>query len=81
MPSISWGGICTARPPMTTTMTARVADTMMIMTKEMRHVVVALAVAVGGASAACKALIKAASEKWHEHEGDYRDDITVILFN
>ena len=35
----------------------------------------------GGASAACKALIKAASEKWHEHEGDYRDDITVILFN
>ncbi len=42
------GGICTARPPMTTTTTARVADTMMIMPKEMRHVVVALAVAVGG---------------------------------
>jgi serine/threonine protein phosphatase PrpC len=32
-----------------------------------------------GASAACKALIKAASEKWHEHEGDYRDDITAIV--
>ena len=24
-------------------------------------------------------LIKAASEKWHEHEGDYRDDITAIV--
>jgi len=33
----------------------------------------------GGASAACKALIEAASEKWHEHEGDYRDDITAIV--
>lgn len=33
----------------------------------------------GGASVACEALIKAASEKWHEHEGDYRDDITAIV--
>jgi len=33
----------------------------------------------GGASLACEALIKAASEKWHEHEGDYRDDITAIV--
>mmetsp|Transcript_4289 Transcript_4289/g.8276 ORF Transcript_4289/g.8276 Transcript_4289/m.8276 type:complete len:439 (-) Transcript_4289:55-1371(-) len=32
-----------------------------------------------GASVACEALIKAASEKWHEHEGDYRDDITAIV--
>ncbi|KAL9183970.1 hypothetical protein ACHAXT_002056 [Thalassiosira profunda] len=32
-----------------------------------------------GASRACEALIKAASEKWHEHEGDYRDDITAIV--
>jgi len=32
-----------------------------------------------GASAACEALIKAASEKWHEHEGDYRDDITAMV--
>lgn len=35
--------------------------------------------AIGGASAACEALIKAASQKWHEHEGDYRDDITAIV--
>jgi len=33
----------------------------------------------GGGSVACEALIKAASEKWHEHEGDYRDDITAIV--
>ena len=33
----------------------------------------------GGASVACEALIKAASDKWHEHEGDYRDDITAIV--
>jgi serine/threonine protein phosphatase PrpC len=32
-----------------------------------------------GAYVACEALIKAASEKWHEHEGDYRDDITAIV--
>ena len=34
---------------------------------------------VSGASEACEALIKAASEKWHEYEGDYRDDITAIV--
>lgn len=36
-----------------------------------------------GASVACEALIKAASAKWHEFEGDYRDDITamVVCFN
>jgi len=32
-----------------------------------------------GASVACEALIKEASKKWHEHEGDYRDDITAIV--
>lgn len=31
------------------------------------------------ATAACEALIKVAMEKWHEHEGDYRDDITAIV--
>lgn len=31
------------------------------------------------ASKACEALIKAAMEKWHEYEGDYRDDITAIV--
>jgi protein phosphatase 2C family protein 2/3 len=34
-----------------------------------------------GASAACKALIEAASEKWHQHEGNYRDDITAIVIH
>mmetsp|Transcript_36196 Transcript_36196/g.63494 ORF Transcript_36196/g.63494 Transcript_36196/m.63494 type:complete len:205 (+) Transcript_36196:525-1139(+) len=33
----------------------------------------------GGASVACEALIKAATEKWHEYEGSYRDDITAIV--
>lgn len=32
-----------------------------------------------GASVACEALIKAASEQWHKHEGDYRDDITAMV--
>jgi protein phosphatase 2C family protein 2/3 len=31
------------------------------------------------ASKACEALIKAAMAKWHECEGDYRDDITAIV--
>lgn len=31
------------------------------------------------ASKACEALIKAAMAKWHEYEGDYRDDITAIV--
>jgi len=33
----------------------------------------------GGASEACEALIKAATAKWHEFEGDYRDDITAMV--
>jgi serine/threonine protein phosphatase PrpC len=32
-----------------------------------------------GASYACQRLIEAAASKWHEHEGDYRDDITAIV--
>ena len=32
-----------------------------------------------GASDACKELIRAATEKWKEHEGDYRDDITAMV--
>ena len=33
----------------------------------------------GDASDACEALIKAATAKWHEFEGDYRDDITAMV--
>ena len=33
----------------------------------------------GDASEACEALIKAATAKWHEFEGDYRDDITAMV--
>eukprot|EP01083_Nonionella_stella_P049796 132658_1 len=32
-----------------------------------------------GASDACKELIRVATEKWKEMEGDYRDDITAIV--
>lgn len=32
-----------------------------------------------GSSLACQHLIEAAAAKWHEHEGDYRDDITAIV--
>jgi serine/threonine protein phosphatase PrpC len=32
-----------------------------------------------GASYACQRLIEAAASKWHEHEGDYRDDITALV--
>jgi len=32
-----------------------------------------------GASQACQALIEEAASKWHEHEGDYRDDITALV--
>mmetsp|Transcript_22187 Transcript_22187/g.33868 ORF Transcript_22187/g.33868 Transcript_22187/m.33868 type:complete len:112 (-) Transcript_22187:1305-1640(-) len=32
-----------------------------------------------GASEACQALIEAAAAKWHEEEGDYRDDITAVV--
>jgi protein phosphatase 2C family protein 2/3 len=32
-----------------------------------------------GATKACQALIEAAAAKWHEEEGDYRDDITALV--
>jgi len=32
-----------------------------------------------GASRACQGLIEVAASKWHEHEGDYRDDITALV--
>ena len=32
-----------------------------------------------GASRACQCLIEEAAAKWHEHEGDYRDDITAVV--
>ncbi len=32
-----------------------------------------------GATKACQALIEAAAAKWHEEEGDYRDDITAMV--
>ncbi|KAL3799275.1 hypothetical protein HJC23_013000 [Cyclotella cryptica] len=33
------------------------------------------------ATTACEALIRVAMEKWHEYEGDYRDDITAIVIS
>jgi serine/threonine protein phosphatase PrpC len=32
-----------------------------------------------GATKACQALIEAAAAKWHEEEGNYRDDITALV--
>ena len=32
-----------------------------------------------GASRACQGLIEEAAARWHEHEGDYRDDITALV--
>ena len=32
-----------------------------------------------GAARACQALIEAAANKWHNEEGDYRDDITALV--
>lgn len=32
-----------------------------------------------GATGACQALIEAAANKWHDEEGDYRDDITALV--
>lgn len=32
-----------------------------------------------GATRACQALIETAAAKWHEEEGDYRDDITALV--
>lgn len=34
-----------------------------------------------GASKACKLLIEVAAAKWHEYEGDYRDDITALVIH
>lgn len=32
-----------------------------------------------GATRACQSLIETAAAKWHEEEGDYRDDITALV--
>jgi protein phosphatase 2C family protein 2/3 len=32
-----------------------------------------------GATKACQSLIEAAAAKWHDEEGDYRDDITALV--
>jgi serine/threonine protein phosphatase PrpC len=32
-----------------------------------------------GATKACRALIETAAAKWHDEEGDYRDDITALV--
>mmetsp|Transcript_10106 Transcript_10106/g.23380 ORF Transcript_10106/g.23380 Transcript_10106/m.23380 type:complete len:106 (-) Transcript_10106:33-350(-) len=32
-----------------------------------------------GASKACQTLIEAAANKWHQEEGNYRDDITALV--
>jgi protein phosphatase PTC2/3 len=32
-----------------------------------------------GATGACQALIETAAAKWHDEEGDYRDDITALV--
>mmetsp|Transcript_1858 Transcript_1858/g.3688 ORF Transcript_1858/g.3688 Transcript_1858/m.3688 type:complete len:108 (-) Transcript_1858:96-419(-) len=32
-----------------------------------------------GASRACQCLIEEAAAKWHDFEGDYRDDITALV--
>ncbi|KAL3894654.1 MAG: hypothetical protein SGARI_007671, partial [Bacillariaceae sp.] len=32
-----------------------------------------------GATKACRALIEAAAARWHDEEGEYRDDITAII--
>ena len=32
-----------------------------------------------GATKACQILIEAAAAKWHDEEGDYRDDITALV--
>jgi serine/threonine protein phosphatase PrpC len=34
-----------------------------------------------GATKACRALIETAAGKWHDEEGDYRDDITALVVN
>ena len=32
-----------------------------------------------GLTKACQVLIEVAAAKWHEYEGDYRDDITALV--
>lgn len=32
-----------------------------------------------GATKACQILIETAAAKWHDEEGDYRDDITALV--
>ena len=32
-----------------------------------------------GADRACEELVRASKQRWKEKEGDYRDDITVIV--
>ena len=32
-----------------------------------------------GANFACRSLIEAAADRWHQEEGDYRDDITALV--
>ena len=32
-----------------------------------------------GATRACQALIETAAARWHDEEGDYRDDITALV--
>lgn len=32
-----------------------------------------------GATKACQVLIETAAAKWHDEEGDYRDDITALV--
>uniref|UniRef100_A0A7R9ZIN9 PPM-type phosphatase domain-containing protein n=1 Tax=Craspedostauros australis TaxID=1486917 RepID=A0A7R9ZIN9_9STRA len=32
-----------------------------------------------GATKACQCLIEAAAARWHDEEGDYRDDITALV--
>jgi protein phosphatase 2C family protein 2/3 len=32
-----------------------------------------------GATKACQVLIETAAAKWHDEEGDYRDDITAMV--
>ena len=34
-----------------------------------------------GAEAACQILIDTASERWAEEEGDYRDDVSLLIFS
>eukprot|EP00559_Dactyliosolen_fragilissimus_P005051 CAMPEP_0184869844 /NCGR_PEP_ID=MMETSP0580-20130426/35536_1 /TAXON_ID=1118495 /ORGANISM="Dactyliosolen fragilissimus" /LENGTH=583 /DNA_ID=CAMNT_0027371601 /DNA_START=104 /DNA_END=1855 /DNA_ORIENTATION=+ len=50
-----------------------------ISSEEAVHLVHAHLVKGEGSSKACQSLIEAAAARWHEYEGDYRDDITAIV--